>query len=176
RGFNAGADDYVTKPADLLELLARANNLVRRFQQLDEQNTASVRVGNAELSLGTLTYFSDDVGAQLLTPTEMRLIEYLMRRAGQTVSRADLIQHVWGIDVGDDTNRIDVYVRRLRHKIERDPVSPRYLRTVRGAGYVFQDPALAGTSGEANVTPPVYRLDPLDLTDDGEPRKPPSGI
>jgi DNA-binding winged helix-turn-helix (wHTH) protein len=128
------------------------------------------------LSLGTLTYFSEDVGSQLLTPTEMRLIEYLMRRAGQTVSRADLIQHVWSIDVGDDTNRIDVYVRRLRHKIERDPVAPRYLRTVRGAGYVFQDPALSGGTGESSVTPPVYRLDPQDLAGDGEPRKPPTGV
>jgi len=140
QGFNAGADDYVTKPADLQELIARVNNLIRRFRQIDERNTATVRVGSAELSLGTLMYVSDEVKPQLLTPTEMRLIEFLMRNSGQTISRDALIQHVWEIDAGDDTNRIDVYVRRLRHKIEPNPASPRYLRTVRGAGYVFQDP------------------------------------
>lgn len=163
RGFNAGADDYVTKPADLLELLARANNLVRRYRQIDDQSAATIRVGNAELTLGTLTYRSDDIQPQLLTPTEMRLIEYLMRRAGQTVSRDALIRHVWDIDAGDDTNRIDVYVRRLRHKIERDPTEPLYLRTVRGAGYVFQDPAVASAGDDLDADPSsdtgvVYRL------------------
>jgi DNA-binding response OmpR family regulator len=140
QGFNAGADDFMTKPADLPELLARANNLIRRFRQTDEKDLASVQVGSAVLSLGAMTYVSEEVETQLLTPTEMRLIEYLMRRAGQIVSRDVLIHHVWGQFVGDDTNRIDVYVRRLRHKIEPNPASPRYLRTVRGAGYVFQIP------------------------------------
>ena len=64
RGFDSGADDYVTKPVDLLECLARVNNLVRRFQQTEVQNMAVVRVGNAELSLGTLTYLSDDVAEE----------------------------------------------------------------------------------------------------------------
>jgi len=140
QGFSAGADDYVTKPVDLLEFTARAANLLRRFQQIEGQNMGIVRVGSAVLSLGSLSYVSDDVEERLLTPTEMRLLEYLMRRPGQTITRDALIQHIWGGDVGEDTNRIDVYVRRLRHKIERIPVSPRYLRTVRGAGYVFQEP------------------------------------
>jgi DNA-binding response OmpR family regulator len=140
QAFESGADDYVTKPVELLEFLARVNSLIRRFQHTAARSDAVVRVADAELLLAVLTYASDDVAPTLLTPTEMRLLEYLMRRPGQIVSRDALISHVWGFQSLEDTNRIDVYVRRLRHKIERDPVQPRYLRTVRGAGYVFDPP------------------------------------
>lgn len=169
QGFRAGADDYVTKPVDLLECLARVNNLVRRFQRTEGENMAIVQVGDAELSLGTLTYGSDDVDDRLLTPTEMRMLEYLMRRPDRTVSRDELIQHVWGGDVGEDTNRIDVYIRRLRHKIERSPVAPRYLRTIRGAGYVFQPPGLAYDDDTIGETPHhTHRVAPPDgEVDDG---------
>jgi DNA-binding response OmpR family regulator len=137
--FAAGADDFVVKPFEVLELVARVRSNIRRTQRAEQQTIGTVvRAGDAELLLASLTYSSDVIEPTLLTPTEMRMLEYLMRHGDTAVSRETLINHVWGFDSLDDTNRVDVYIRRLRHKIEPDPTAPRYLHTVRGLGYVFR--------------------------------------
>jgi DNA-binding response OmpR family regulator len=138
-GFEHGADDYLPKPYEPLELLARVEAVLRRAKNADQQPLGSVlRVDDAELSLGTLTYRSDTVAEALLTPTEMRLLEVLMRNSWIVIGRDTLIERVWGYDFPGDTNRVDVYIRRVRRKIEADPQQPRYLHTVRGVGYVFR--------------------------------------
>jgi two-component system, OmpR family, response regulator RegX3 len=80
----------------------------------------------------------------VLTPTELRMLECLMRNQGITIGRETLIDRTWGYDFFGDTNRVDVYIRRVRKKVERDPERPEYIHTVRGLGYVFRPPAMAG--------------------------------
>ncbi len=138
-GFENGADDYVTKPYEPLEVLARVQRVVARNKQADQQPLGSIlRVEDAELSLGELTYRSDTIEPTVLTPTEMKILEVLMRNSWIVIGRETLIERVWGFDFVGSTNRVDVYIRRVRRKIEPDPQNPRYLHTVRGIGYVFR--------------------------------------
>jgi two-component system, OmpR family, response regulator RegX3 len=149
RGYDVGADDYLVKPFDPLELVARVHAVLRRFTA---NETASlelmIRVRDAELSVGTLTYQSAAVDPVLLTPTEMQMLEILMRNQRIVISRERLVERVWGYDMLGDTNRVDVYIRRIRNKIESDPVTPRYLHTVRGVGYVFRPPETSPSDAE----------------------------
>jgi len=138
-GFRHGADDYIVKPYEPLELLSRVESVIRRVKRSDQQSLGTIlRVDDAELSIGELTYSSDDVGPTILTPTEMRILECLMRNSWIVIGRETLIERVWGFEFVGDTNRVDVYIRRVRRKIEADPTNPRYLHTVRGIGYVFR--------------------------------------
>jgi DNA-binding response OmpR family regulator len=151
-GFRIGADDYIVKPYDPLELVARVRGVIRRFQLSTQNSLATViRVEDAELALGNLTYSSNDVEPALLSPTEMQILEVLMRNARLVISRDTLVERVWGYYGERDTNRLDVYIRRIRRKIERDPSKPRYLHTVRGSGYVFQVAPLAGAAAVGDV-------------------------
>lgn len=138
-GFRIGADDFILKPYEPLELVARVNSVIRRFKRADRQPMGTLlRVEDAELSIGELMYRSSTVPPTLLTPTEMQLLECLMRNRHIVISRETLIERVWGFDFVGDTNRVDVYIRRVRRKIERDPAAPEYVHTVRGIGYVFR--------------------------------------
>jgi len=138
-GFRLGADDYLVKPFEPLELVARVHSVIRRSKRMDSQALGTVvHVDDAQLSLGELTYSSESIPPTLLTPTEMRILECLMRNSRIVISRETLIERVWGFDFLGDTNRVDVYIRRVRRKIETDPTAPRYLHTVRGIGYVFR--------------------------------------
>jgi two-component system, OmpR family, response regulator RegX3 len=142
RAFDLGADDYLTMPYDPLELLARVQTVVRRSRQRDQQSLGTlVKVGDAELSIGELTWRAPNRPPALLTPTEMRMLECLMRNANITIGRETLIERTWGYDFLGDSNRVDVYIRRIRKKIEADPTEPQYLHTVRGLGYCFRPPA-----------------------------------
>jgi DNA-binding response OmpR family regulator len=163
-GFRVGADDYITKPYEPVELLARIQCLVRRYHRDDRQSMGSVvRVSDAELSLRDLTYASEVVQPVILTPTEMRVLECLMRNPAVVLSRDALVDRIWGYDFYGDTNRIEVYIRRVRRKIEVDPTQPRYLHTVRGIGYVFRPEPAGATWGVVESLPAASWPAPLPL-------------
>lgn len=138
RAFAAGADDVIVEPFDPAELVVRIEAISRRCQRRDHQALGTVlKAGDAELSLSELTFRLADQDPVQLTPTELRLLECLMRNHGIIISRQRLTERVWGHDYFGESNRIDVYIRRVRKKIERDPDNPRFIQTVRGLGYRF---------------------------------------
>jgi two-component system OmpR family response regulator/two-component system copper resistance phosphate regulon response regulator CusR len=132
-GLNAGADDYLIKPFSFPELLARLNAIARRSINLTSQHLAA---GPLSLDLSIRRVTRD--GKQIeLTPTEFSLLEFLMRNAGQVMTRKMLSEHLWDSDWGGVTNVIEVHITRLRAKIDRDFSAP-LLHTVRGRGYVLR--------------------------------------
>jgi len=136
-GLRAGGDDYLPKPYSFTELLARVEVLGRR-RGSPEQDMV-YRVGDLELD--RLSHNVKRNGKEiLLQPREYRLLEYLMKYAGQVVTRTMLLENVWDYHFDPQTNVIDVHVSRLRSKIEKDFDKP-LLRTVRGAGYMIKDGA-----------------------------------
>lgn len=136
-GLRAGGDDYLVKPFAFSELHARLEALLRR--SASEAPTTRLQVADLELDLLARTVSRG--GRSLdLQPREFRLLEYLMRHAGQVVTRTMLLEHVWDYHFDPQTNVIDVHVSRLRRKIDRDFETP-LLHTVRGAGYVLRAPA-----------------------------------
>jgi len=136
-GLRAGGDDYLPKPYAFSELLARVEVLGRR-KGAPEQDMA-YRVGDLELD--RLSHEVRRAGKEiLLQPREFRLLEYLMKNAGQVVTRTMLLEHVWDYHFDPQTNVIDVHVSRLRAKIEKDFDKP-LLKTIRGAGYMIKDEA-----------------------------------
>lgn len=139
-GLDLGADDYLTKPFDLPELLARIRAIFRRTVWTESSlNRAKIRIGQVWLDPTAYRAYKE---GQLLTMTqkEYELLHTLMRSAGQVISRADLMDRVWGVTWLGDTRTLDVHVRWLREKIETNPGQPRYIQTVRGVGYRFIDP------------------------------------
>lgn len=132
-GLNAGADDYLIKPFAFPELLARLSAVARRSHNLTAQQLA---VGPLSLDLSTRRVTRDGVEIDL-TPTEFSLLEYLMRNAGQVLTRKMLSEHLWDSNWEGVTNVIEVHITRLRGKIDRDFAQP-LLQTVRGRGYVLR--------------------------------------
>jgi DNA-binding response OmpR family regulator len=129
-GLDAGADDYLVKPFEGSELLARLRAILRRPNQ-----TISNELEVGDLKLDIVAHEVERMGTAIkLMPKEFALLEYLMRRAGQAISRDDLLQHVWGIYSRNTSNRLEVYVRYLREKID-DPFENKLIQTVRGTGY-----------------------------------------
>ncbi|WP_274424842.1 response regulator transcription factor [Chelativorans sp. YIM 93263] len=134
-GLRAGGDDYLTKPYAFSELLARVEVLKRRSGSKDVETV--YRVGDLELD--RLAHSVRRGGQEItLQPREFRLLEYLMRHAGQVVTRTMLLENVWDYHFDPQTNVIDVHISRLRGKIEKGFDKP-LLHTVRGAGYVLRD-------------------------------------
>jgi DNA-binding response OmpR family regulator len=139
-GFAQGADDYVAKPFEPAELLARIQAVLRRYRRVERNVFGTViRVGETALDLGELRFNGPKRRPATLTPTEMKLLECLMRNANAVISRETLIERTWGYDYDGFGNRVDVYIRRIRNKIEEDPGNPEYVHTVRGMGYVFRE-------------------------------------
>ena len=139
RGFELGADDYITRPYEPAELLARLQAVLRRYSRAERHRYGvEVKVGGTSLDLGRLTFTAATGVAVLVTPTEMRLLECLMRNAHAVITRETLIEQTWGYDSESADNRVDVYIRRLRHKIEADPKARQLIRTIRGVGYVYE--------------------------------------
>ena len=133
-GLNAGADDYLTKPFAFAELVARIQALLRRGRQ---QRTAVLQVG--DLRVDVLKRQAQRGNRRIdLTAREFSVLEYLMRHAGEVVTRTMLAEHVWGDHYDSLSNLIEVFVNRLRKKTELDG-APRLLHTVRGAGYVMRE-------------------------------------
>jgi two-component system OmpR family response regulator len=134
KGLRAGGDDYLTKPYAMSELIARVEALARRARP--EEEATRLQVG--DLVLDRLTHRVTRGGVPIpLQPREFRLLEYLMKNAGQVVTRTMLLEHVWDYHFDPQTNVIDVHISRLRAKIDKDFSSP-LLHTVRGAGYVVR--------------------------------------
>ena len=138
KGLRAGGDDYLAKPYSFSELLARVEVLVRRRQPASGDGTA-LRAG--PLVLDRMSRTLSRAGREIaLQPREFRLIEYLMKHAGQVVTRTMLLEHVWDYHFDPQTNVIDVHISRLRAKIDKGEDEP-CLQTVRGAGYMIRDGA-----------------------------------
>ena len=134
KGLDSGADDYLGKPFEFSELLARARALVRRHQ------SARPRLKVADLELDASTRKVVRAGREIhLTAREFALLEYLMQRAGQVVTRTAISEHVWDIHFDTESNVIDVYINFLRNKIDKGHKTP-LLQTVVGTGYVLKEP------------------------------------
>lgn len=135
RGFEIGADDYVTKPFSPKEVVARVKAVLRRFEEPFKNEV--VHTGDLVIDTAAMRLTVRNQSA-VTTATEFRLIEFLASHPGRVYTRKALLDAVWH-DTAFVTPRIvDVYIRRLREKIERDPERPRHLHTVRGAGYMFE--------------------------------------
>jgi two-component system OmpR family response regulator len=139
KGLRAGGDDYLTKPYAFSELLARVEVLARRNQQSGIADQTVYRVGGLELDrlAHKLTRGGKEI---ILQPREFRLLEYLMKHAGQVVTRTMLLENVWDYHFDPQTNVIDVHISRLRAKIDKG-FDPPLLQTIRGAGYMIRDSA-----------------------------------
>ena len=147
RGFEAGADDYLTKPFELAILIARIRGLLRRREWLSAStNTAPARdtgdifrFGEKDEKVVNFDLLELHSHAQVfrLTLMEAGLLRYLIRHEGKAVSRKMMLEEVWGVQENTDTRPIDNFIVRLRRYIEEDPTHPRHLLTVRGVGYRF---------------------------------------
>ena len=133
-GLELGADDYMTKPFSMMELVSRVRAILRR-RELDRVGSGSVReVGGVRIDR-TLHAVVVDGRTVYLTPSQFKLLALLAEIPGRVVSRREIMQHLWNSRHVGDEHACDVHISNLRHKIERDPSEPRRIVTVRGAGY-----------------------------------------
>jgi two-component system, OmpR family, KDP operon response regulator KdpE len=136
--LDAGADDYVTKPFQMGELMARVRAAVRRSHAIHDDNDSLITIGDIELDLerrlvrklGNIIH---------LTPKEFDLLYYLMSHAGKPLTHARLLSSVWGIEYGSELEYLRTYMRQLRKKLEKNPARPEYLLTESHIGYRFRD-------------------------------------
>jgi DNA-binding response OmpR family regulator len=135
QGLELGADDYVTKPFSIRELLARVRALLRR--RPGEEGDSVYRIGDATLDLGSHKLTRQ--GAEIpLTTKEFRMLEYFVRRPNRALARSDIIDNVWGRNVIVTSRSVDRCITTLRGKIEADPHRPKFIRTIRDIGYRFE--------------------------------------
>ena len=134
-GLEVGADDYITKPFGMLELIARVRAALRRYSQGTGANEV-LEAGGVVMDRGSHTVTIDAAPVEL-RPREFDLLAVLMENKGRTLSRETLLQKVWGEDEYIDHGTVDVHIRRLREKVETNPGDPTRVVTVRGAGYKF---------------------------------------
>jgi DNA-binding response OmpR family regulator len=137
RGLDSGADDYLVKPFDMAELLARVRALIRRSQGSRHlPSTQLVRFGRYEVSLETMEAVTNQ-GRVTLTEKEAKLMSLFARHRGETLSRADILEEVWGMDASPTERTIDNVIVKLRRYFEPDPENPVHILSVRGLGYRF---------------------------------------
>jgi len=149
-GLKLGADDYVSKPFSLKELVARIEAILRRTRRSDSTGKSGVLYVSGDLVVDSERWEVTRNGEPVnLTSTELRLLFYLAENAGQVLSHQQLLEHVWGPEYVDNVDYTKLYVWRLRQKIEDDPSAPRYILTERGIGYRM-----------ARATQPLARANP----------------
>lgn len=136
-GLELGADDYITKPFSLRELLARIKAILRRGNAQNEQpdRKETHKIGKLTVNFSLLTA-TDPSNAQVkMSHKEFAILQYLMQRKNEIVSRHDLLENVWGYEESPTTRTVDNFIVKLRHKIEKDPNDPKIIITVHGTGY-----------------------------------------
>jgi two-component system KDP operon response regulator KdpE len=138
--LDAGADDYVTKPFGMGELLARLRAALRRESDPGE-DLAAIETPDFRIDLATKRVTKPDGTEVRLTPTEWAIVEMLVRHRGKLVTQTHLLKEVWGPQYGEETNYLRVFMAQLRRKLEPTPGSPKYLITEPGMGYRFQSPS-----------------------------------
>jgi two-component system, OmpR family, response regulator len=137
-GLEIGADDYMTKPFSMRELIARVRAMLRRTK-MAEALTGQALIKIGDLEVDTARHRASLGGVVLeLSPKEFDLLAFLVKNKGLVLSREQLLEKVWGYDFAGDTRTVDVHIRWLRQKIEADPGQPKYLITVRGTGYKLE--------------------------------------
>ena len=136
-GFEHGADDYITKPFNILELKARIKALLRRTTLRDQSSVNTLTIGNISLDLDGRNAYA---GGKLveLTAKEFDVVEFLMRNANRVYSRENLLDTIWSYEYRSDIRTVDVHIRRLREKLEENPAEPKYIMTKWGVGYYFK--------------------------------------
>jgi len=138
-GLEMGADDYLTKPFSPRELMARIKAILRRAIESEAKTTQDIII-NGKLKVDTIKHqvFYEDSEVNL-TAKEFDMLKLLITNQGRVFGRESLLQNLWGYDYCGDTKTIDVHIRHLRMKIEEDPANPKFIKTVRGVGYKFQE-------------------------------------
>ena len=136
-GFDHGADDYITKPFNILELKARIKALLRRTALREKAAANMLSIGSIRLDLdGRNAYVNDKLVE--LTAKEFDVVEFLMRNANRVYSRENLLDTIWSYEYRSDIRTVDVHIRRLREKLEENPAEPKYIMTKWGVGYYFK--------------------------------------
>lgn len=135
-GLELGADDYITKPFSIRELLARVNAVLRRYASKPKANKTNYKIGKLLINFEKLTA-TDENGKVDLTFKEFEVLEYFVNNEGKIISRSDLLDKVWGYDNFPTTRTVDNHIAKLRKKIENNPMEPKHIFTVYGVGYKF---------------------------------------
>ncbi len=143
-GLELGADDYVTKPFSIRELLSRIKAHLRRNEDSTRGENQEGQNGDSILRTGEIVLKQDEYKVYVrekqvsLTQKEFELLKLLMANKGRVLKRELLLEKIWGYDTEIDTRTVDVHIRYLRQKIEEDPANPRYIKTTRGVGYILE--------------------------------------
>ena len=133
-GLELGADDYITKPFSLRELLARIKAVLRRNTEVQGKDGEKCRIGKLTLNFNAYTA-EDSAGVVKMSHKEYAILKYLFQRKNEIISRNDLLENVWGYDETPTTRTVDNFIVKLRHKVEEDPNAPKIILTVHGTGY-----------------------------------------